>query len=111
MEQTLEKLFESTSKIKLLKLFLMNPEQEFTLAEIAKHTQLKPFAAKKELAKLLKISLVKSKILNIPDIKKVAAKRPKRKVAPKKLHAKQEMAKNKHTATMLTRKQKAKKRK
>lgn len=87
----------------------MNPEQEFTLAEITKHTQLKSPTIKKELAKLLKISLIKSKIVNIPDVKKIAAKRPKRKVAHHKSHTK--AAKNKRTAKTITRKQKAKKRK
>ncbi len=84
MDQALEKLFESVSKVKLLKLFLMNPEQEFTHSEVVKHTQLKSPAVKKELAKLLKMSLVKSKIITIPEVKKMAAKKPtKRKTAKK----------------------------
>lgn len=111
MEQALEKLFESPSKIKLLKLFLMNPEQEFTLAEITKHTQLKPSTAKKELAKLLKILLIKSKTVTLPDAKKIGAKTQKRKVAPKKPRAQKKTTKNKHTAKTSKRRLKAKKRK
>ena len=111
MEQTLEKLFESTSKIKLLKLFLMNPEQEFTLAEITKHTQLKSVVAKKELAKLLKMSLVKSKIITIPEVKKVIAKKQKRKTGQKKSVTKKPIKRIGKTTKAHKTKSKAKKRK
>lgn len=83
----------------------MNPEREFTLAEIAKHTQLKSSAVKKELAKLTKISLVKSKTVIILDTKRIAVKKPKRKIAFKKSHAKSAV-KNKRTVKTIAKKRK-----
>jgi len=47
MEQILDKLFESTTKVRLLKLFLMNPDGQFTMPEVVKQTQLKRQAVKK----------------------------------------------------------------
>lgn len=62
MEAILDKLFESTAKARLLKLFLMNPEREFVMPEIVKQTQLKKPAVQKELAKLIRLGLVKMKM-------------------------------------------------
>ncbi|MBI2637831.1 MAG: hypothetical protein HYW88_02935 [Candidatus Sungbacteria bacterium] len=92
MDQALDKLFESTAKTRLLKLFFMNPEGQFTMEDIIKQTQLKRPAVRKELAKFMRLKLVKTKIVNIPDVKvkrlkkkKFASKkrrpRPKRKTA------------------------------
>ena len=61
MENFLEKLFESVPRARLLKLFLQNSDRFFTLPEITRKSLIKPFSAKKELAKLIKIGLVKRK--------------------------------------------------
>lgn len=61
MEAVLDKLFESTAKARLLKLFLMNPEREFIMPEIVKQTQLKKPAVQKELAKLMRLGLVRTR--------------------------------------------------
>lgn len=65
MEAILDKLFESTAKARLLKLFLMNPEREFVMQEIVKQTQLKKPAVQKELAKLIRLGLVKMKMTKV----------------------------------------------
>ena len=81
MENLLEKLFESTPKVRLLRIFMRNPEAQFTFPEIISRSQLRPRAAKKELAKFLKIGLVKRKIARIQyGIKR---KSRQRKAAPK----------------------------
>lgn len=69
MEAILDKLFESTAKVRLLKLFLMNPNGQFTMPEVVKQTQLKRQAVKKELAKIMRIGLVKTKIVAIPEVR------------------------------------------
>lgn len=63
MEQILEKLFESVLKVRLLRLFLRNIEEHFTLPEIVKKTQAaRGRQTKRELGKLLKLGVVKTKI-------------------------------------------------
>jgi len=61
MEQLLEKLFESIAKVRLLRLFLRNTEESFTFQALVKRTQLRPGHLRKELGKLLKVGLAKSK--------------------------------------------------
>jgi len=62
MDQTLDKLFESTSKTRLLKLFFMNPEGQFTIEDLVKQTQLKRPALRKELAKFMRLKIVKTRV-------------------------------------------------
>ena len=87
MDQVLDKLFESTAKVRLLKLFLMNPDGQFTMPEIVKQTQLKRQAVKKEMAKLMRLGLVKTKIVTIPEVR---VQRTNKKISyrPKKANAK-----------------------
>ncbi|QQG45633.1 MAG: hypothetical protein HYW89_01795 [Candidatus Sungiibacteriota bacterium] len=61
MEQVLEKLFESVPRVRLLRLFMRNPEAEFTFPDIVKRSQLRSRALRVELKKLLKIGLIKKK--------------------------------------------------
>ncbi|OGZ96998.1 MAG: hypothetical protein A3I44_06390 [Candidatus Sungbacteria bacterium RIFCSPLOWO2_02_FULL_51_17] len=73
MDHTLDNLFESMAKAKLLRLFVMNPEACFSLHEIGKQTQIKRISAKKELGKLLKLHFIKKKVIFVKDaIKKRA---------------------------------------
>ena len=58
MEQILEKLLESASKAKILRLFLRNPINKFSFEEIAKRSQVVPLATRKELKKFLKLGIV-----------------------------------------------------
>jgi DNA-binding MarR family transcriptional regulator len=67
MEQILEKLFESVPKIKILRLFLRNPDLEFKFSDIVRSTQLKPAQAKNELKKLEKISFIRKKFAIVPE--------------------------------------------
>lgn len=59
-QQILEKLFDSPAKLRLLKLFLRNPEDSFTLSNIKKRLLLDTRAANRELARLQDIELIKS---------------------------------------------------
>lgn len=61
MEQILEKLFESRSRVRILRLLLQNTEELFTIAEIGKKTKIRPQTVRGELVKLAGIGLVKCK--------------------------------------------------
>lgn len=63
IDQTLEHIFESKAKIKTLRLFLMNPEHQFTLAHGAQRAQLSLRALKNEVVKLVKIGLIESRLV------------------------------------------------
>lgn len=75
MEQILEKLFESVPKVRVLRLFMQNPELFFMFPEIAKRTNINSRTVKKELQKLLKIGLIKTKITNIKPEQPAKAKK------------------------------------
>ncbi len=55
-----EAIFESQVRVKLLKLFLMNPDSEFTLESVAALTKLRPQKFSGELRRLIKLGLIKS---------------------------------------------------
>lgn len=57
----MDKLFESVPKVRLLRLFVRNPEQTFEFPEIVKKTRIKNETARKELKKLLFLELIKEK--------------------------------------------------
>jgi len=61
VENVLEKLFESMPKVRILRLFMQNPEHLFTFNEITERSRIKPSTAKKELQKLLKVGLIKKR--------------------------------------------------
>lgn len=56
----LEKLFTSKTRVKLLQLFVLNPDKRFTLADIAQNLKLKSVAVKKELENLQRLGLIGS---------------------------------------------------
>jgi DNA-binding MarR family transcriptional regulator len=58
MSEILENLFGSKAKTRLLRFFLQNPEQEYSLSEIAKRNMLKSPAVRSELENLRKIKFV-----------------------------------------------------
>jgi len=58
---SLEQLFEFPNKVHIMKLFFRNPDQDFLLKESAKNTRLVLEDAKKEIKKLEKIGVLKSR--------------------------------------------------
>ena len=67
MDQILEKLFESPAKVRVLRLFLRNPDFMFTVPDLTRSTQLKTSQAKRELKKLEKLGLLKKKISSFKE--------------------------------------------
>ena len=65
MDQILEKLFESVPKVRLLRLFMHNPDESITGADTAKRTQLRMPAARKELGKLVLAGIIKEKNIKV----------------------------------------------
>lgn len=59
MPDTLSKLFGSQGRVKLLRLFLCNPRQVFTIAEAAARTQIKDKECRRECAVFGHIRLIK----------------------------------------------------
>ncbi len=60
MADILQKLFGSSLRVKLLRLFLFNPRQAFTLAEAATRTRTPRKAVRREVALLTNIELIES---------------------------------------------------
>ena len=65
MEMTLERLFESQAKVRMLRLFLRNPTTNFSMEDVMRGTGLRRAAALKELTKLSKLGFVKSKNMQV----------------------------------------------
>lgn len=65
MEQLLEKLFESVPKIRVIRVFVRNPDSSFQCAEIQEKTQLKRATARAEIKKLLNIGLIRESVVRI----------------------------------------------
>ena len=59
--ETLEKLFGSAGKVKVMRLFIFNPDQFFNAKAVVLRTRLSSAQARKEITGLLKIKLIKSK--------------------------------------------------
>ena len=57
----LEKLFGSAAKVKIIKLFLFNPEDAFDVIQTAERAKVSIGAARKEISDLEKINFIKSK--------------------------------------------------
>lgn len=72
--QILEKIFDSPIKVRLLKLFLRNPNDIFKLAEISEKTQFKQRLVKKQVFGLEEIGFLKKK--KIKSKKKGGGKEP-----------------------------------
>jgi hypothetical protein len=61
MSEVFEILFGSKSRVRVLRLFLLNPESEYNVGEIAKKNMISVASVRKELNSLKKISFVKEK--------------------------------------------------
>jgi hypothetical protein len=57
----LEKLFGSTAKVKVIKLFLFNPESAFDTSQTSERSKISKEAARKEISNLLEIGFIKPK--------------------------------------------------
>ena len=60
-KEILEQLFDSPVKVKLLKLFLRNPEESFGLRETVKKTRADKISCRRQISKLEEIKFIKSK--------------------------------------------------
>lgn len=60
----LAKIFGSASKVKIMRLFLFNPDDSFGVAHIARKTNVKKETIRRELSKLQKIGLIKKRSRN-----------------------------------------------
>jgi predicted transcriptional regulator len=59
MTDSLEKLFGTPARLKLLRLFLFNPRHSFTVPEVAQRARIKEREASREIKLLLQIKLIK----------------------------------------------------
>ncbi len=58
----LEKIFGSIAKVKIMRLFIFNPDQYFTAKVIADRAKITPSQARREIGTLLKIGLIRRRI-------------------------------------------------
>lgn len=83
MDIILQTLFESQAKIRLLRLFLQNPERSFMVQEIEQSIQFKRVSFFRDLHKLIKAGLVKEKQGIMRDEKKDTPSSAKNKRRPR----------------------------
>jgi len=72
--EILEKLFGSGEKVKIMRLFLFNPNNAFDIADIEDRAKVTRNDAKREVALLEKIGLIKKRIFHKDDFKNVGHK-------------------------------------
>ncbi|MDP3770621.1 MAG: hypothetical protein Q8R40_06875 [bacterium] len=70
MDNILSILFESVAKVRMLRLFMQNPDRSFTLPEIRQLTQISGRSLTRDLNKLVKVGLVKEKMGIVHEEKK-----------------------------------------
>lgn len=70
MDNILYILFESVAKVRLLRLFMQNPDRQFTLPEIKQLTQITGRSLIRDLKKIVKVGLVKEKMGVVHEEKK-----------------------------------------
>ena len=88
MDMILQTLFESVAKVRLLRLFLQNPESALTLKEVKQLTQISGHSLSRDLHRLMKMGLVKEKSGVLREEKKdasVPSKKRSRKTRAKKI--------------------------
>ncbi len=79
METILQTLFESPAKIRLLRLFMQNPDREFTIPQIEQVIQIRRASFSRDLHKLMKAGLVKERTGTIrPEKKDISRKNSSR---------------------------------
>jgi hypothetical protein len=75
----LNAIFGNRAKVKIMRLFLFNPETPFFLREVSSRTQVSPNAARKELGNLIEAGILKKR----PVVKNVEIVRGKKTVVKK----------------------------
>lgn len=78
--EALAKLFGSTARVKILRLFLFNPEHIFDKQEVRRRSKLQPHTAQREMSMLERIGLIKRRSF----FKEVEQKKGRRKKIVKK---------------------------
>lgn len=69
MDQFLEKFFDSVPRARILRLFMQNPYDLFSLEAVAKRTQIKKSPCRKEIDKLEKLKIVLCKVTTLKQQK------------------------------------------
>ena len=70
MDGILERLFESVPKVRVLRLFMRNPDNPFAFHEIVKRSQIRSKRVRTEVRKLLKLNIIESKKVRQPERKR-----------------------------------------
>lgn len=81
----LEKLFGSTSRIKIIRLFLLNPENLFTTNEISRRCKVQISTVRREISVLKSIGFIKEKTETIETILKLKNGKVKNKTKKQKI--------------------------
>lgn len=71
MNVILEKLFGTSARVKIIRLFLLNPENIFIFIDISRRSRVSPRLARREISVLKKIGLVKEKEEKIEELIKL----------------------------------------
>lgn len=79
--EILAKLFGSATKVKLMRLFLFNPDTAYSISEIIERSKSKPKEVKRELAGLINVGIAKRKVIT-----REVHKKKKKKIIIKKVH-------------------------
>lgn len=88
MTNILEKLFGSSARVKILRLFLLNPENLFVFRDVSRRTRVSPQIGRREILLLKKIGFLKEKEEKIEELiklKKGKIKNRKKKIRGLKL--------------------------
>ncbi len=80
MEQILEKILESVPKARILRVFMRNPDAFFILDDLVKMTKIRKTAVRLEIAKLMKLDIIRKKTVSI-EISDKKKKKPRIKKA------------------------------
>lgn len=75
--EILSKLFGSGNKVKIMRLFLFNPDNAYLLSELASRTKIKPSHLRKELSLLEIIGLIKVRKATSPTLTQKTKKKKK----------------------------------
>lgn len=78
MEQLLERLFESVPKVRILRIFIGNPDARFQLGELFSKSQVKKSTIRTELKKFLTLGLIRDSKLRI-EVPRKNGKKPRTK--------------------------------
>lgn len=75
MEQLLERLFESVAKVRILRIFIGNPDARFQLGELSSKSQVKKSTIRTELKKFLAIGLIQDSKIRV-EVPRKSGKKP-----------------------------------